>query len=91
MCQLPNELTLTTYLQPAILSVWSKQQKDLLVEASINKRALILGGDGRADSPGHSAKYGSYTVMELEMGVVIDVQLVQVCHFLLQSHPILRP
>ena len=68
------------YLQPAILSVWSKQQKDLLVEASINKRALILGGDGRADSPGHSAKYGSYTVMELEMGVVIDVQLVQVCH-----------
>ena len=41
-------------------------------------RGLIIGGDGRADSPGHSAKYGSYTVMELEMGVVLDVQLVQV-------------
>ena len=30
------------------------------------------------DSPGHSAKFGSYTVMELEKKVVIDVELVQV-------------
>ena len=37
-------------------------------------RGLIIGGDGRADSPGHSAKYGSYTVMELEMGVVCIIQ-----------------
>lgn len=26
---------------------------------------LVLGGDGRADSTGHSAKYGSYSVLEL--------------------------
>ena len=42
------------------------------------KRGLVLGGDGRADSPGHSAKFGSYTLMELKKRVVIDVQLVQV-------------
>ncbi|KAM9424524.1 uncharacterized protein KZ484_002582 [Pholidichthys leucotaenia] len=38
---------------------------------------LVLGGDGRADSPGHSAKYGSYTTMELRLNKVIDIQLVQ--------------
>ena len=37
---------------------------------------LILGGDGRADSPGHCTKYGSYTVMKLHKHAVIDVQLV---------------
>ncbi|KAK7889099.1 hypothetical protein WMY93_024659 [Mugilogobius chulae] len=31
----------------------------------------------RADSPGHSAKYGSYTIMELESEKILDIQLVQ--------------
>ena len=39
---------------------------------------LILGGDGRNDSPGHSAKYGSYTLMESRINKVIHVELVQV-------------
>lgn len=42
------------------------------------KRGLVLGGDGRADSPGHSAKFGSYTMMELKKRIVLDLQLVQV-------------
>ena len=40
--------------------------------------SVVIGGDGRADSPGHLAKYGSYTVVELEKRIVMDVQLVQV-------------
>ncbi|KAJ4937706.1 hypothetical protein JOQ06_002338 [Pogonophryne albipinna] len=40
-------------------------------------RDLVLGGDGRADSPGHCAKFGSYTMLELHANVVVDVQLVQ--------------
>uniref|UniRef100_A0AAV2MN03 Transposase n=1 Tax=Knipowitschia caucasica TaxID=637954 RepID=A0AAV2MN03_KNICA len=31
----------------------------------------------RADSPGHSAKYGSYTMMNLQSNSVIDIQLIQ--------------
>ncbi|KAF1380178.1 hypothetical protein PFLUV_G00184070 [Perca fluviatilis] len=31
----------------------------------------------RADSPGHSAKYGSYTLMHLDSNRIIDLQLVQ--------------
>ncbi|KAI4799884.1 hypothetical protein KUCAC02_016423 [Chaenocephalus aceratus] len=40
-------------------------------------RPLVLGGDGRADSPGHCATFGTYTTMELESNVVLDLQLVQ--------------
>ena len=43
----------------------------LLRELQWEKRQLVIGGDGRADSPGHSAKFGSYTVMELKKEVVI--------------------
>ena len=39
---------------------------------------LILGGDGRADSPGHSAKFGTYSMIELNHNVVLDIQIVQV-------------
>lgn len=66
------------YLHPSILSVWKKSQEALLQQVRLEGRGLVIGGDGRADSPGHSAKYGSYSVMELQMGVVLDVQLVQV-------------
>ena len=40
---------------------------------------LSLGGDGCSDSPGHSAKFGSYTLMDLENNTIFDVELVQVC------------
>ena len=43
-----------------------------------NNSTLVLGGDGRADSPGHSAKYGTYTLMELSHNIILDIQLVQV-------------
>ena len=34
--------------------------------------------DGRSDSPGLSAKYGSFTVIEQKVNKVLDVELVQV-------------
>uniref|UniRef100_A0A1X7VSQ9 Uncharacterized protein n=1 Tax=Amphimedon queenslandica TaxID=400682 RepID=A0A1X7VSQ9_AMPQE len=37
----------------------------------------LLGGDGRADSPGHSAKYGTYTLIKLSHNIILDLQLVQ--------------
>ena len=39
---------------------------------------VVLSGDGRSDSPGHSAKYGSFTVIEQRVNKVLDVELVQV-------------
>ena len=39
---------------------------------------LILASDGRSNSPGHSAKYGSYSVLEFTCNKIIDFKLVQV-------------
>ena len=38
---------------------------------------VVLSGDGRSDSPGHSAKYGVFTVIEQRVNKVLDVELVQ--------------
>ena len=42
------------------------------------EKSLCLGGDGRADTPGHCAKYGTYTTLDLDLMKVVDVQIVQV-------------
>jgi solute carrier family 8 (sodium/calcium exchanger) len=46
---------------------------------------LILGGDGRPDTPVHSAKYGSYAMLDLNLMMVVDFQLVQVESFILYT------
>ena len=65
-------------LQPAISLVWISHQQELLKDLKTKGKPLILGGDGRADSPGHTAKFGSYTMFDLQQEKVIDIQLVQV-------------
>lgn len=66
------------YLQPTINTVWERHQRKLISELMEEEKGLVLGGDGRADSPGHSAKYGSYSIIELNKNKVIDLKLVQV-------------
>lgn len=70
------------YLYPAIGIVWHNYQKDYFND--MQNKSVVIGGDGRADTPGHSAKFGSYTMIDLNEGVVVDVQLVQV-HFFLNT------
>ena len=67
------------YLQPAISTVWKSQQLALVSSLKDQQKKLTLSGDGRADSPGHSAKYGSYTAVEMSCNKVLDYRLVQVC------------
>ena len=66
------------YLQPAVSSVWKRSQELLLTTLKDKGSSLVLGGDGRSDSPGHSAKYGSYSVLELTCNKIVDFKLVQV-------------
>ena len=66
------------YLQPVIEQTWSKYQSSLLQSISSQSWNLFLSGDGRADSPGHSAKFGSYTVIDVFCNKVVDFKLVQV-------------
>ena len=46
------------YFRPATISVWEAKQSKLLSQCKATELALTIGGDARADSPGHSAKYG---------------------------------
>ena len=67
-----------SYLVPSIGNVWLNYQKDYIQDVKAAARSVVLGGDGRADTPGHSAKFGSYSVLDLDECNVVDIQLVQV-------------
>lgn len=56
--------------------MWNRQQTQLFEEAA--GRELVLAADGRSDSPGHCAKYGSYTVIDVQKNNVLHVETVQV-------------
>uniref|UniRef100_A0A1A8G7P5 Zgc:123060 n=1 Tax=Nothobranchius korthausae TaxID=1143690 RepID=A0A1A8G7P5_9TELE len=64
-----------SYLQPAVIHKWQQYQEEQL--RILSQKRVKVGGDMRADSAGHSAKYGSYSLMNLENNSIIDVQLVQ--------------
>ena len=63
------------YLEPSVIHVWKHSQQALLSKC---KSPVAIGGDGRADSPGHSAKYGSYGIIDMRTNKVIHLELVQV-------------
>ncbi|MES9883740.1 MAG: hypothetical protein ABW185_23050 [Sedimenticola sp.] len=65
----------SSYLLPAIDSIWEDEREAQLHLAT---GPLSLGGDARCCSPGHTAKYGSYSLMNLQTSKVMDMQLVQV-------------
>ena len=67
-----------SYLHAAVSNVWSRHQSEYMEVLRAFDEPLTIGGDGRCDSPGHSAKYGAYNLMELRYNVVLDVELVQV-------------
>ncbi|XP_043942729.1 uncharacterized protein LOC122814185 [Protopterus annectens] len=68
--------TQSQYLFPVVQFHWHEQQKELLKDAE--GRMIRLGGDGRCDSPGFSAKYCTYTMMDLDTGYILDFAVEQV-------------
>ena len=65
------------YLFPVIDETWEKEQASVM-EAARLRACLNLSGDGRCDSPGHNAKYGTYTMMDENEGKIVSFSLVQV-------------
>ena len=57
---------------------WHNHQKQVLKDIKNQKTPVNVAGDGRCDSPGHSAKYGTYSLMYEPSGKVVDFSLVQV-------------
>lgn len=68
------------YLEPVIINQWSIKQQEVLAECRELGGDLVVAGDARSDSPGHCAKYGSFTMIDCRINKIVDMQLVQVNH-----------
>ncbi|XP_015747740.1 PREDICTED: uncharacterized protein LOC107327508 [Acropora digitifera] len=62
-------------LIPTVISFWRKYQSRIL--ESLKGKEVVIAGDGRHDSMGHSAKYGTYTIFCCTVGLIIHIVLVQ--------------
>lgn len=56
--------------------VWKDEQSQLLQE--VQGRPVTLAGDGRADSPGYCAKFGTYSLLDVEKNKILHFEVVQV-------------
>ena len=65
------------YLFPAINDAW-EAEKQRQLDILNAKEVVNLDGDARCDSPGHSAKYGTYTLMDDDTGDVVAFSVIQV-------------
>jgi solute carrier family 8 (sodium/calcium exchanger) len=64
------------FLSMAVHNIWHREQMSTL--AGMQDNPLAIAGDARHDSMGHSAKYGTYTTMEMNSRKIIDFQVIQV-------------
>ena len=65
-----------TKLFPTILLYWKKYQTLLLEKAKSIKDGVVVSGDGRHDSMGHTAKFYAYTMLCSTLGKIIHFSLV---------------
>ena len=64
------------YLVPVVVDYWSNLQEVHLT--MLKGQSITVAGDGRCDSPGHCAKYCSYSLMDTASNKILDTQLIQV-------------
>ena len=65
------------YIHPTIFSFWNEHQQNHINTLLQMPEGLELAGDARSDSPGHCAKFTSYSMLESRINKVIDLQLLQ--------------
>ncbi|XP_052410122.1 uncharacterized protein LOC127956322 [Carassius gibelio] len=63
-----------TYCVDPIKDFWEEKRSEAI--SRLKGKDVVLLGDGRNDSPGHSAQYCSYTTMELDSKEIIHVATV---------------
>ena len=62
-------------LYPAIHRVYTTNRALLIENAKEKSEVLHLLGDGRCDSPGYNAKYGTYTLIDSQSGYILDFHI----------------
>ena len=61
-------------LFPSIHHVYTTHRQ-ILLDIAREKNNIDILGDGRCDSPGYSAKYGTYTIMNGSSGEILDFHI----------------
>ncbi|CAB3982602.1 Hypothetical predicted protein [Paramuricea clavata] len=64
----------THFIIPEVKRYWEQMQDEIW--DILSGEPVVLCGDGRNDSPGHSAKYCMYAFMEQHLDVIVDVEVV---------------
>ena len=64
-------------LNPCVDDQWTTTKKKLLDGITNTAKGITISGDGRCDTPGHNAKFCSYTIMDSHTSKIIDAQLIQ--------------
>lgn len=62
------------YCHPAIQNLWSNVKE--AIHGHLPSTDVTLAGDGRNDSPGHTARYCVYTLMEESSKLLVDLEVV---------------
>ena len=61
-----------------VVNQFYKMLRDEIYEGCLNAVTNHFSGDGRCDSPDYSTKYGTYSLMNTEMNMIVDFQVIHV-------------
>lgn len=65
------------YVFPVVEKAWEAEQANVFRDL-LSRENIVLVGDGRCDSPGHCAKYCTYTLMDVQTQKVVDFKVISV-------------
>ena len=71
-------------LFPAIQNAWNTSESDIFQQLK-QVQHINICGDWRCDSPGHLAKYGTYSLLDETSGKVVEFSVVQVTEVTLSN------
>ncbi|KAK3698274.1 hypothetical protein QZH41_009501 [Actinostola sp. cb2023] len=66
------------YVFPVVKNTWEQEQSTVFEDLKSRDVGIALAGDGRCDSPGHCAKYCTYTLLDVESQKVVDFKVISV-------------
>ena len=72
------------YIAPVIRNAWNQDHIKTINDITQRGKVTLIG-DGRCDSPGHSTKYGTYTLMDSNTGKIVDSTVIAVTEVSLSS------
>ena len=63
------------YMVPEVTKMWTQHTEAIL--ASVSESSLEVSGDGRCDTPGHCATFGTYTLLDVNSHLITGQETVR--------------